>query len=214
MTKGKFGIRLSIIAIVAYLLAIFDMTTAMILVIGFAIVAENDEWLTRQVLQPLFAWIGATVITFCVDLVFGFFARIATALSPLSFDLSDILNGRIGYTGAAGAIAGVGDFINGCVKLTLLIFFIIAILRLLKGSDANMPIFGGITKRAMSVFTPKPKYTYQPQAPQQQQYQQPQAPQQAQAPQAPQAQAGWDCTTCGATNNTGAFCSSCGKPKS
>ena len=51
MQKGKYGIYLWFYAAIAFILAILGQTLLCGLLLGFVIVAERDEWLSRQVIQ-------------------------------------------------------------------------------------------------------------------------------------------------------------------
>lgn len=221
MTKGKHGIVLPAIAVAAYALAILDLTTAFLVVVAFAVIAEKDEWLTRQVLQAFIAWGFVKAAAAVINLVFGFFAGLI-ALPYLGagygYSLANLLSGNVAGTGAAAAIMSVAAFINGCLWIALALFLIFAGIRVLKGKEADMPLFAGFAERAMGTYKPKPKPQYpQPPVPYQQ-YPQPPAqaaqpiPPAPPAPPAPAAKTGWVCPTCGSTNS-GAFCAHCGKQK-
>lgn len=54
MRKGKFGICLWFYAALAFVLAFLQQSMLCILLLGFVIVAERDEWTSRQVMQATF----------------------------------------------------------------------------------------------------------------------------------------------------------------
>lgn len=83
------------------------------------------------------------------------------------------------------------DWVNWAVSVVALIFIIIAVFKVLKGGEANVPLCASLANRAYGIVKEKPVYPQQPQYPQypqQPQYQQPQYPQypQQNAPQQPQ----------------------------
>ena len=53
MKKGRFGVSLTAIAAIAFLFTALRQPQSVLLVAGFALLAEKDEWLNRQVLQAL-----------------------------------------------------------------------------------------------------------------------------------------------------------------
>ena len=65
MTKGKFGLSLSAIAVIAFAFAALRQPTVVLLICGFALLAEKDEWLNKQTMQALLA----TIIYYLVILV-------------------------------------------------------------------------------------------------------------------------------------------------
>ena len=73
MQKGKYGVCLWFYALVAFILAFLGQVLLGGLLLGFVIVAEKNEWLTRQVIQAFFLTIIVSVINAVLDLlnIFG-----------------------------------------------------------------------------------------------------------------------------------------------
>ena len=136
------------------------------LLLGFVIVAEKNEWLTRQVIQAFFLTIIVSVINAVLDLLNIF--------------------GNVPIVGTA--IGVVFNVISTIVSIVVLVFVIIAMVKVVKGQEANMPLLSKLANRAYGIIEKKvytqaaPANYAQPQAPQA-----PQVPVQPQAPQAPQA---------------------------
>ena len=53
MTKGKFGLSPTAVAVIAFGFCALRQPQSVLLVAGFALLAEKDEWLNRQALQAL-----------------------------------------------------------------------------------------------------------------------------------------------------------------
>ena len=53
MAKGKFGLSLAAVAVIAFGFCALRQPQSVLLVAGFALLAEKDEWLNRQVVQAL-----------------------------------------------------------------------------------------------------------------------------------------------------------------
>ena len=158
MQKGKYGVCLWFYALVAFILAFLGQVLLGGLLLGFVIVAEKNEWLTRQVIQAFFLTIIVSVINAVLDLLNIF------------------------------AIGVVFNVISTIVSIVVLVFVIIAMVKVVKGQEANMPLLSKLANRAYGIIEKKvytqaaPANYAQPQAPQA-----PQVPVQPQAPQAPQA---------------------------
>ena len=157
MTKGKYGIALSFYAALAFVLAILGQTLLCGLLLGFVIISEKNEWLTRQVMQ-------------------AFFLTLFTAV------VSNVLNAihifrDIPFVG--GVFGTILNIIEGAVGLLVLVFAIIGIVKVLKDQDAGIPVFSGWANKAFGYIEQKVYTQMPPQAPQQPQYQQmpPQNPQ-------------------------------------
>ncbi|MCH5270079.1 MAG: zinc ribbon domain-containing protein [Lachnospiraceae bacterium] len=188
MEKGKFGIRLSFYAVVAFLFVILGYSTPLFLLAGVVIVGEQNEWASRQVIQA----VCLQVVSGIVSAFFGLF----------HFMYSIPILGAIW-----GTTVGV---IESLVSLALLIFAIIAIVKTAKGKEAGVPLADKFANWAYGKVKVQPVY-------QQPVYAQPaQAAPVAPAPAAPEAapaQAPADvCANCGAPLNGGAFCTKCGTP--
>ena len=175
MKKGTFGIRLSFYAVLAFVLAFLGQTLLLGLLLGFVIVAEKDEWLTRQTMQAFFLTIAVSVVRGVLELISMLFSWIPS----------------IGSISVSSIVLALFDWVNWAVSVVALIFIIIAVFKVLKGGEANVPLCASLANRAYGNVKEKPLYPQQPQYPQYQQqpqYQQPQYPQypQQNAPQQPQ----------------------------
>ena len=78
MTKGKFGLSLAAVAVISFGFVALRQPQCVLLIAGFALLAEKDEWLNRQVMQAILL----TVAYYLVDLVIGWiFVGIARLFS-------------------------------------------------------------------------------------------------------------------------------------
>jgi len=167
--KGNLGIRLGFYGIAAFILAYMGQTTLLFLLAGVVIVAEKNEWATRQVLQAIGLWFARAIIVNFLGL-FDIIGRIP-------------ILGSIWYT--------FTDIIEWLLRIAVLVFAIIAIIKNAKGKDAGVPLANKFADWACGIVRPKAVKAVQPQA---------------------QAPAQGFCTGCGAPLTGGAFCNNCGKP--
>ena len=183
MKKGTFGIKLSFYAVLAFVLAFLGQTLLLGLLLGFVIVAEKDEWLTRQTMQAFFLTIAVSVIQGALSLISKLFSWIPT----------------LGSISVGSVVSALFGWINWAVSVAARVFIIIAVIKVAKGNEANIPVFASLANRAYGIVKEKPvyqqpQYTQYPQQPQQPQYPQysqqqpqyPQYPQQNIPPQNPQ----------------------------
>lgn len=154
MRKGKLGISLVFYAVLAFVLAFLRQTTLCFLVLGLVLVAERDEWTSRQVMQATFLSLLGSI----VSAVLGIF---------------DVLE-RIPLAGVF--FSGVFGFIDSIVSLIILIFVIIALVKVAKGQDANLPLLSSLANRAFGIVTQKVYTTAAPASQPQQPYNYNQAP--------------------------------------
>lgn len=200
MEKGKLGIRLSVYAVLAFILAAFGLYLGIIGLLAVVLIAEKDEWAGRQVLQALMLCLLPSM----VSAVFG-------VLGFMNWF------GWGSYGSAVYAISSIwsrfNSVINWLVNIAVYVFALIGILNVSKGKEAGIPVFSSFANWAYGKIVVKAQPVYQ-----QPVYQQPVAPQApvqaaAPAPQVPAQAANADvCANCGAPLNGGAFCTKCGTP--
>ncbi len=177
MQKGKLGICLPFYAVLGLVLAFLGQTLLCGILLGFVILAERDEWASRQTMQAFFLALFVSLVSKILDVLN------VTQNIPL---VNTVLN----------VVFGIVEWAIGIV---VLIFIIIGLTRVVKGKDAGIPVMSKLANRAFGIVEQKvytqppvpPTGGYQPQQPQYQQppYQQPvppQNPQNGQAPQNPQ----------------------------
>ena len=189
MEKGKLGIRLSVYAVLAFILAAFGLYLGIIGLLAVVLIAEKDEWAGRQVLQALMLCLLPSVV--------GIFFHV--------FDFMDWF-GWASYGSAVYTISSIwsrfNSVINWLVNIAVYVFALIGILNVSKGKEAGIPVFSSFANWAYGKIVVKAQPVYQ-----QPVYQQPVAPQ------APAQAANADvCANCGAPLNGGAFCTKCGTP--
>lgn len=184
MLKGKLGITLSAVAILSFVLAFLGYVQILVLVVGYALIVEGNNWLTKQTLQALYLGLAYVIVN---TILGGFFGAISYFFGKLNIEI--LLDG----------IGKIQVICDGIVTLGVLVLCVIAIIKLLKDQDANLPIFGNLADKSLGIIKVKA-------APQQQQYSQPQS-EPVQAPVQPRSET-WVCA-CG-KENIGKFCSVCG----
>jgi len=176
LKKGKFGLRLAFYAVLAFVLALLKQPLLCGLLLGFVIFAEDDGWAVRQVLQ---GFMLSLVSTFAVDTVFS----LASLVVPTSFGFF------------YDFVFGVLRVISCLVYAGVLVLSIMAILRVCRDQDANLPLLSNLSYHAFGEQKPpkpvnhpvwpqqQPMQPYPPQQPGQPMQGYPAPPQQMQQPQ-------------------------------
>ena len=129
MTKSKFGFSLPTVAVIAFAFTVLLQPVGVLLVAGFALLAERDKWLNRQVTQALLLSICYSLIILIIDLVFGSLARffLWVELYKVNTALSD---SRL--------------LVGGLLYVALILLCILAILKNIQGKDAGLPVLSKI----------------------------------------------------------------------
>ena len=118
METGRFGSKLSFYAVLGFILAFLGQTFLCGLLLGFVILVEKNDWLTKQMIQAFLLTIVSSVVH--------------SVLSIL-----DIFE-AIPFLGVV--FSWLFGLVNGIVALIVLLFAIAAIIRVMKGQDARLPL--------------------------------------------------------------------------
>lgn len=143
MKKGKFGIVLCFYPIAAFAAVILNAPIICFALAAAAIFIERDEWAGRQTLQ---AWMVSALVYF-----FDKVARTILSVFHLPF--------------LSGFFSAVSTIVFVLVYLAAILFSILAIIRVSKGGEANVPVFSELAYRVFGAFKPKPVRTPPPYAP-------------------------------------------------
>ena len=95
MRKDRFNICISFYAVLAFVLAILGQTLLCGMLLGFVIVIQKDEWLTKQVMQAFFLALVESIISCVTNIFSGLYAI-------------PILG--IAFSGIVGLISGILSF--------------------------------------------------------------------------------------------------------
>lgn len=142
MKKGSSGIRLGYLAALCFLFMMVDQILPCVLIMLYAVIVEKDEWLGRQSLQAVFLNVSITVVTWIITNL--------TAVVPMDW------GGLVKALGIAMRVLDVGKF------LILGLFGLIGAANVLRGREANIPVFSQIACKAYDMVPVQ--QTYAPQA--------------------------------------------------
>ena len=141
MEKGNLGIRLGFYGVAAFILAYLGSTTLLFLLAGVVLIAEKNEWATRQVIQALCLCVVSNVVMSVIG-IFDFVYRIP-------------------YLGSVWNV--FTQIIDVLLEVAVLVFVIVGILKNLKGNDANIPLASNVADWVYGVVKEKPVKVVQPQ---------------------------------------------------
>ena len=127
MRKGRFGLVLCAYPILAFACVILQQPILCALVFGFALVAERDEWTGRQCLEAL----GLSVCA-------GFLRWVLTWAGDVLPD----------YPYFFSYLSIVSHILAALVYLGAILLSILAILRVVKEREADLPLLSSLALRA------------------------------------------------------------------
>ena len=130
MRKDRYGICFTFYATLAFVLAILGQTLLGGLLLGFAIAAEQDEWLIRQTMQAFFLCLVRGIVTGITGAVSGMWYAIPFIGSFLS---------------------GLLAVVTGLISLVVFVFALIGLVRVAGGRDAGLPVLAHFADKAFGL---------------------------------------------------------------
>ncbi len=137
MQKGKFGICLWFYAVVGFIFAIMNQTSLCLLLLGFVIAAEQNQWATKQVMQALFLCLTRALVTLIPAAIHS-----VTSAFPVF----------------GGLLSALFYVFNVLVFFGVLVFAIIGIVNAVRGSESGVPLFSKLANRAFGAVEKKTFY--------------------------------------------------------
>lgn len=148
MKKGKFGLSPAAIAVIAFGFCALRQPQSVLLVAGFALLAEKDEWLNRQAMQAVLLTITYYLTILVADWIFGGLATVF---------------GWVEVYRASRFMGDAGTFISGILYLALIALCVFAVLRVARGKDAGLPFISKMSSGDFAAaFTPNNASAPQP----------------------------------------------------
>ncbi len=141
MTKGKYGICLNAVAVIAFIFAMLNMPIPAVLVVGYAALAEQSEWLTRQALQAMFLMLTGSFLKTVISSVFS---ALGSFVGKWTYELAN-------FCYSAGSI------LSGLISILVFILAVVGVVKVAKGQEASLPLFGGFAAKATGAVISKPK---------------------------------------------------------
>lgn len=143
MKKGRFGILLVFYPILAFVGVILKMPLLCALLFVFVLFAEKDEWAGRQTLEALLT----SLVVFFVTTLTSWF----NAFSSLFF-----------WSGFTSVLT---TLVSTAVYIAAIVLSVLAIIRLGKQMDAQIPLFSALAYRAYGQEPPHALPPVYPQPP-------------------------------------------------
>lgn len=144
MKQGKFGLSLPSIAVIVFVFVGLRMPEAVLLITAFAFLAERDGWLNKQVVQALLLITTYYVVGLALSLVFDIFGKIFSTAKAY---------------GALSVISDIHSWAGDILYWALLALSVYAILRLIQGKGADIPLLAKMSEGDFSAALarePKP----------------------------------------------------------
>lgn len=138
MGKGKFGLALSVYAVIGFVLAALNQTVLCFVLLGFVMVAENNIGLSRTVAQAALLSVFHTAVGAVIDWISD---AIASVFS-LGGLFGDLVTG-----GIASVVSSVFGFFHFLLFVAVVVFAVLALINVFKGKEANVPGISGLANR-------------------------------------------------------------------
>ena len=138
MEKGKLGITLGAIAALSFILAYLSWGTALILIVGVALIVEKNDWLSKQVIKALY---------------FTVLYSLAMSILNIGFD---ILYGTIGNINFIyNLLRTIDKLATRIIDIGVLIICALAALKVVKGEEAAVPLVDHLVDQTLGLIKDK-----------------------------------------------------------
>ena len=134
MGKSKTGVNILFFALLAYVLVFFGNYQSLLLLLGFALIYEKNEWLTFQISQVLVLRIVYDSVSIFGNLIYkGFYDFISL------FDSINLLN----------FISNFNKYVTSILYLFFLAILVFYFLKILFKKPVNIPLISNIVKKVI-----------------------------------------------------------------
>ena len=133
--KTKLGLSVTMLAAATYLLGLFNGNLALLLVAGYVLLCESDEWLKKNVVKALVLSLAFSV----VSAVIGF---IPNAISLVD-DLVNIFGGNF----SIGFISRIVNFVNTVITVFEKLLFLGLAYMAAKNKTIKLPVVDDIIEK-------------------------------------------------------------------
>lgn len=134
MKKGKFGLVLCAYPILAFACVILKQPLVCSIMLALAVFLEKDEWAGRQTFQ---AWVLSLLVAFFSEVI-----PWGVSLFTISF--------------VSTFLSTVATVFSVIVYLAAIVLSILAIVRVLKDQDANLPLLSELAYKLYGKQKPRP----------------------------------------------------------
>ena len=135
--KTKLGISVAMLAAGTYLLGLFSGYLALLLITGYVLICESDEWLKKAVVKAL-------AVTVAFSLISAVIGLIPNAISLVD-SLFSIFGGHFSILFISRIISFINTVLNVFQKLLMLAFAFLA----LDGKTIKLPVIDDFIEKHM-----------------------------------------------------------------
>lgn len=131
--KTKLGISAGLIVAGIYLSFVLNLPLAAVIIAGYVLITESNEWLRRNALKAIILYFGASVVCAIINFVPDF---IVSLNSMFNIDINVLHS-------VSSTINGIFYGISGLIGLVMKVLFLILAIMAVNQGSANL---GGIEK--------------------------------------------------------------------
>ena len=136
--KTKLGISAGLIVAGIYLSFVLNLPLAAVIIAGYVLIAESNEWLRRNALKAIILYFGALIICAIINFIP---ALIVTLTSMFKTDLQSLID--VSTAQNTLTLSGILYGISGLIDLVMKVLFLILAIMAVKQGSASL---GGIDK--------------------------------------------------------------------
>ncbi|MEG2769192.1 MAG: hypothetical protein RR902_00070 [Oscillospiraceae bacterium] len=126
MEKGKLGIKVWLWAALAFIIAYASGIVWSVVLLAFLLIAEKNDWLTRQAIE-------------------------AVLMAVVFFAISTVLSLITSVNGTPSFVYDIVSYVRMPITLIEVLFVVIAVIKVKRGEAANLPFIGSLADKILNI---------------------------------------------------------------
>lgn len=137
MQKTKLGVSVAVVGAAMYFFGYFSGYTAMLLLAGYVLLMEENEWLKKTAVKA----VATTVVFSLLSVLIGLIPNVFDLIQ----DVCDLFGGYVSFS----VIFKIQNLLNAILRLVEAIVFLLLGLKALRQGTVKVPVVDNLVRKSM-----------------------------------------------------------------
>lgn len=137
MQKTKLGVSVAVVGAAMYFFGYFSGYTAMLLLAGYVLLMEENEWLKKTAVKAVATMVVFSLLSVLIGLIPNVFDFIR--------DICDLFGGYVSFS----VIFKIQNLLNSALRLVEAIVFLLLGLKALRQGTIKVPVVDNLVNKSM-----------------------------------------------------------------
>lgn len=133
--KSKLGVSVGVLGAVTYMLVLTGFDLVALLLVGYILLREENEWLKKSVVKAVVLSLVFTFISYAVNLIPSLLGWVS--------NLIDIFGSPLNY----GVVSSIIGLITSGLSIVKVVLFLILAVKALSQSNVSVPVVDSIVNK-------------------------------------------------------------------